>query len=338
MSKINFIINKMKSMDHRKMLQRADDIAKENNRSQLVIFMDMIYCGFRYQAGYENYAAFNFCNVPDKLRSTYLTRGGNNTIIDKYNAPEYRIYFDDKSKFMKTFREYTKRDYLDLRNTSKEDFISWAKTQDTFVAKIIDSDGGRGVSKYITSLIEDMGGLYDEFQRTRAYIVETTVQQHQAMSALNPSSVNTIRVYTIYRADEDKVYIPYAFVRIGREGFTDNYSNGGMTSKLDLDTGRIMFPCSDKNGTVYEKHPITQTEFVGYTIPMWQEIIHMCKKAAKVIPQVGYVGWDVAVGEESPLFIEGNAYPGNGIPQNPNFLPDKIGMKPLMEEITGLKL
>ncbi len=325
-------------MNYRMMIRRAKEVARKNGRLTVSIFIDMVMCGFKYQAGYEDYVLFDFANVPKKLRGTYLTRGGNNIIINKLNEKGYRSYFDDKAKFLTTFNEYAKRTFFDLRRAKKEDFLSWAKTQETFIAKVIDGDGGKGVNKFTVSLIEDMDALYLELLKNKMYIIEETVKQHEKMASLNPSSINTIRVYTLFNSEKKMVYAPFAFVRVGRGGFVDNYHSGGMTSKIDIPTGKILYPCADRNNDVYEVHPITGVSFVGFEIPMWEEVIDMCIRAAMKIKQIGYVGWDVALTPDGPLLIEGNAYPGYDVPQNPLFLPDKVGIKPILQKLSGLEL
>jgi hypothetical protein len=52
----------------------------------------------------------------------------------------------------------------------------------------------------------------------------------------------------------------------------------------------------------------------------------MVKAAAVRVPQVGYVGWDVAFGVDGPMLVEGNNFPGHDIYQLPEHTPDKIGM------------
>ena len=51
-----------------------------------------------------------------------------------------------------------------------------------------------------------------------------------------------------------------------------------------------------------------------------------------MVPQVGYVGWDIAVTENGPLIIEGNHFPGHDILQMPPHVPDKIGMLPTFKK------
>lgn len=61
----------------------------------------------------------------------------------------------------------------------------------------------------------------------------------------------------------------------------------------------------------------------------------MCKKAAEVIPQVGYIGWDVAITPDKPVLVEGNTLPSYDMVQNYGHLEEKTGIKPRFEEIVG---
>ncbi|MBO5513265.1 MAG: hypothetical protein J5961_01580, partial [Mogibacterium sp.] len=61
-------------------------------------------------------------------------------------------------------------------------------------------------------------------------------------------------------------------------------------------------------------------------VPYWQEIREMIDKASRVVPTVGFVGWDVAVMEDGPVLIEGNTYPASNNIQLP-YVPDHEGMK-----------
>ena len=59
----------------------------------------------------------------------------------------------------------------------------------------------------------------------------------------------------------------------------------------------------------------------------------MVIKAAKVIPEVGIVGWDVFVNEKGPGIIEGNNYPSYDFPQFPELAVDKVGTWKKYKEI-----
>ena len=160
--------------------------------------------------------------------------------------------------------------------------------------------------------------------------------QHPAMAKIYPGSVNTIRVYTV-RPEDGEPHVIYACIRMGNSDRpVDNINAGGMYAVVDLETGKIAGPACDKEFHVYERHPRSGTELPGYQIPMWDKVMDLCHAAAAKIPGMGYVGWDVAITEDGPLFIEANNLPGHdAFPQMPSQAPDHIGFKPQFEKYLG---
>mgnify|MGYP003490077018 CR=1 FL=1 len=99
----------------------------------------MIHCGMKYQAGYMDYKLFEMYDLNDKQRKTIVTRGINNSIVKKYNNPEYMKYFHEKPLFNKKFNKYLLRDWLQLDGT-EENFeaqqptsLSRCRVQNTLV-------------------------------------------------------------------------------------------------------------------------------------------------------------------------------------------------------------
>ena len=151
----------------------------------------------------------------------------------------------------------------------------------------------------------------------KAYLVEEVVVQDDTMAMLSSGSVNTIRVITILNGD--KVSFVAGCVRMGQGGnVVDNFNSGGISSMLDVNTGTLMTDGYDKFRSNFVKHPDTGTVIKGFKIPMWDEARAMVAEAAKEVPQIRYVGWDVAISKEKcPLLIEGNSYPGQDVTQYP---------------------
>lgn len=98
------------------------------------------------------------------------------------------------------------------------------------------------------------------------------------------------------------------------------------------------YDLNDKQRIVYERHPRSGCLLKGYQIPYWDKVMDICREAAHKVPQMGYIGWDVAITKDGPLFIEANNMPGHdAFPQMPLQAPDKIGILPVFQKyIKGL--
>lgn len=65
----------------------------------------------------------------------------------------------------------------------------------------------------------------------------------------------------------------------------------------------------DGLGRSFEVHPATGKHFDEVRIPGARDAFDLCLRAALEVPQVRYVGWDVAFSRRGSILMEGNAYP-----------------------------
>ena len=135
-------------MNYFKMFKIAGAVSKKCDKSFVGVVKDMVHCGMKYQAGYYDYQEFEFYNLDEEQRATFLTRGKNNAIIIRYNDKEYMDLFDDKIAFNKKFDKFLNRDWLDLKETDQKSFSAFMKKHPVIIAKPADGIGGIGVDKY----------------------------------------------------------------------------------------------------------------------------------------------------------------------------------------------
>ena len=83
-----------------------------------------------------------------------------------------------------------------------------------------------------------------------------------------------------------------------------------MFANIDIDTGRVISDACDYEENLYTVHPKTGVMFKGFVIPYWNDILKLVEQASKVVPEVGYIGWDVAITPNGPIIVEGNNCPG----------------------------
>jgi hypothetical protein len=141
------------------------------------------------------------------------------------------------------------------------------------------------------------------------WLLEEYLPQHEAISALNPDSLNTIRMLTIQRGDA--FLVRGAFLRVGRAGSqVDNTSQGGLACPIDVATGRIVSALDlTLHRNDYQTHPDTGTALVGLVIPHWPECLRLAATALSAFPHMSFAGLDVAIGRDGPYVIELNVYP-----------------------------
>lgn len=336
MNKIRFIFKRIKEMDYKSLFEMVGKLHAKTGKSRVFLFFDIIICGLKYGAGYRDYELYEFWSLSGKQRKTYVVRTTNNLIISHCNKREFYDRLNDKIQFNTAYNEFLHRDWLDFRNASKEDFMRFIDGKKAIILKPVDQCCGIGVEKLTVSDYGSYDEIFD-FLRAKpgADLLEDYIVQHPRISEIYPNSVNTIRVMTLLGLDGNVNFI-FAAIRIGNGGkVVDNINNGGICSPVDLESGEILFPGYDKDGNEYETHPMTGHPIKGFVIPFWKEAKDMVVRAAAVTPEIRYCGWDVAVTENGPLFVEANNMPGYDILQLPSHNPQKIGMKPLYQKFLG---
>ena len=326
MSKIKYLFKRILKMNYKKFFDTINLVHKRSNKNRIYIFFDIIICGLKYQAGYMDYNLFEMYNMNSKERKTIITRGINNSFIKKYNDQSQIYKFEDKVEFNKIFDKYLNREWLYLSEASLEDFKKYIKGKTEIIVKPIDSSCGTGI-EIIDPRKKDAKELYDTLIKNGQLLVEDVVKQNKEISDIYPHSVNTLRVVTINKK------VVAAYLRIGNKGnVVDNFNHGGMATKVNIENGLIEYPAIDKESKVYDVHPETKKAIVGVTVPMWDEVVKLCEEISHIIPEVGYVGWDICVGDKKLYLIEGNDFPGHDIYQLPVHRSDNYGDLPIFEK------
>ena len=332
MSKVVYYIKRVFKLNFKAMFQTVVKISNRSNKNRGVIFFDMIISSLRYGAGYTDYFLFYFENLNSGQRKTYITRTVNNSYLKEMNDSSYYNLFSDKGKFNDCFKEEINRDFIILKPDGLDDFKEFVKKHPTFIAKVISATGGIGVEKIETNEETNVEDLFNELMANKQQLLEEYVIQHEDLNKLCAASVNTLRIVTARKNGKTTVLVKIIRVGDGVEA-VDNFHKGGMFTIFD-EQGIITKPAVNREGEVFDKHPVTQTEFIGFTIPYYKEAIALCDRASKKIPEVGLVGWDIAITPSGPVMIEGNELPGYDLYQSKVHLDEnKHGLKPLFDEV-----
>ncbi len=329
---LSYLVRRIADMDYKNMFHTVEKIHKRSGKNRVFLFCDMVFCGFRYLAGYADYDLFQFYRLNSKQRATYLTRGKNNQAVRCLNDPEYTHLFEDKAQFNQKFAPFIHRESMNLKNSSIQDFSYFMQRHPVVIAKPADGICGRGVLKTSLSDFVDAKDMYHFLTESKRTLIEQVVEQHDDISEIYPNSVNTLRIVTILKEDHTADVV-FSSIRIGNNGsFVDNLNSGGMSALVDTATGTIVKAGEDKDLATYETHPVTGKPIVGFTIPMFDKALELCRQAATVVPQIRYVAWDVAMTNDGPELIEGNTFPGHDIMQLSSQRENGMGILPVFQK------
>jgi len=334
MRKLKYILKAIKNMDFKNMIKVAKKVAKKSHKLTIYILIDIVVCGFKYGAGYYDYQEFEFYNLKKDERKTYLTRTKNNLIIRTYNNKEYFHLFDQKEEFNDLFKKYLKRDYLVIDENSFTKFKKFIAKHNSIIVKPLDGEGGKGVEKYEIDEECNLEALFNTLLIRKQFLIEECILQHEKINKLYADSINSLRLFTFY--DGNETYVLNSVFKIGNGGVTDNFSSGSMYTFLD-EKGKVICPAIDRDDNYFEKHPITNEEIIDFEVPLYKEACELVKKAALIVPEIRYVGWDVAISPKGPVIIEGNSFPGV-FQMKPSFSENHVGLIPKYQKYMNIDL
>lgn len=320
--------NRVQKRNQKRALQAiVEEYAKEIHMPLSDLQKDIKACQKKYKITVEDYINFDFDKLTEEERSTYLTNGYMENFIKIFNDAEGLKKFKDKSVFDSIYKEYLKRDYLSTENLSPDSLRNFIKGKEKIVYKPLDLSLGQGFK--IIDCNDSLESIYKDIKEQKIGIIEDYIIQHPELNKI-ASSVNTIRVVTFNTGKDCQIIS--ACLRMGVGKSVDNFCAGGIAAGIDLKTGKVNTTAIDKKKHRYKEHPISKVKLEGFQIPYWNEVIKLVKKCYNLVPEVRYIGFDVAITKEGPIIVEGNAsLPDYMIMQSVN--ENKQGLKPELDKI-----
>ncbi len=270
-------------------------------------------------------------NIKNYFPANYLDR-----ITSFFNEKEFTFTLENKLYFDFYYRQFNIRLPKTLMYNLKDCFIFGSNQfqlnspqafQSTLldifnrnpdynsiiIKKMYGSYGGYEIYKLFKHQCENdteyINTIYSKVIKS-GFLFQETIIQHEEIDKLNPSCINTIRFDTFIH-DNGDIDIISGFIRINiNNSHLDNITQGGYGIGINLNNGKLKKCgyCQPSYGiNVITSHPITGTIFEGFQIPYFEEAKQLVKSAAKFMPGLRLVGWDVAIDRSGPILIEGNS-------------------------------
>lgn len=262
----------------------------------------------KYYWNFDEFFLYDYASLNELERSSFVPEYEKNIFCDKANDNIDDLIFHDKWSTYMTFQKYYKRDACLLKTVEdlkSSPFLNFIEKHKAFILKPVHAATGRGIDVFKCDNCSDAISKLSPILSGDPFILEELIVQSDDLASFHPSSVNTVRIST-FRYGNSDTEILYPFIKFGTGGnFVDNGGRGGIICKIDLSTGEIV-AAVDESPAYYSHHPNTGKKIVGYKIPYWDDALALAKELAEVLPNVRYVGWDLALTDEGWVMVEGN--------------------------------
>ena len=296
--------------DFAKSNTHGQHVTKEEEKRIRALFepyfpVDLSFHNFFYEKVPEN-RAINY--IPDEIHYNY---------VDAYfNDWREANYADNKCFYPRMFQGIRHPDTLayrmngmwfvgDYQPVTREQMLRvLAEEPEIVVKKAMGSEGGLGVFFVKgTEFPSVEGRIRDDI------VIQRPIVQHPQLSAVNPTSINTIRILSLLSEDGVKLYS--AVLRIGTGGArVDNGTSGGISCGITWE-GRLKkyayLVCGDR----CDVHPDTGLVFEGHAIPSFDKCMELVPKLHWQVPRFRMISWDFSVNPEGePVLVEANLHYG----------------------------
>lgn len=263
--------------------------------------------------------------------NNYLSDFGRNK-TSKING-RYSIILDDKVLFEKLLKDYNVcpvtygeikngKLYIEKQEADINTLLKLMYEKKKIILKPLIGGGGKGIVKlemkegniYFNESIISTEELSLKIKNIERYIISEYLENGEYLKGVFNETCNTIRIITMIDPKTNLPFIAIAIQKIGSSSTfpVDNVWNGGYTSKIDLETGKLgrVAYHTNKNRTIVwdVKHKDSDKEIKGLVIENWDEVKKLILILAKELNFINYIGWDVLVSENGIKVIEGNNY------------------------------
>ena len=255
----------------------------------------------------SNYIYLEFWRKSHWERKTYLLSRKRNRIyhyLKSHTTAEQFARIKNKLQFNRFFRDFIHREFLYAAECDEETIRAFIEKHGVILAKEEAKMMGKGIRR-ITKEEADSALLKQLI--SGQYLLEEYIVQHPALAKINSSSVNTVRIATVIDAQKH-AHVAGACLRCGAPGsYVDNFHAGGVAYPIDTDLGIVVNVGKSANALDrFFVHPGSDIPMIGFQIPNWDILISQVIKAAEMVPEMLFLGWDIAITEDGVEFVEAN--------------------------------
>lgn len=271
------------------------------------------------------YYIFSLHDDGDRRAGTYIQRFETKTCYFRLLKAHKGTPLNDKRRFAEFCADHGIRSVETLMNLDGKHPGGRLPDRDLFI-KPTTGRGGRGAERWDSiapSIFSGPAGEQlsgDELlarlvekSGERPLIVQPRMHPHPDLTSVTAGALPTARILTcLDTAGEPKVMAAMMRTSFGKNRTVDNLHAGGIGALVDVASGTLSKASnlgSDARLGWFSVHPDSGEPIEGKVIPFWEEAKSAVAKAHLSFNDRVVVGWDIAILEDGPIFIEGNGNP-----------------------------
>lgn len=192
---------------------------------------------------------------------------------------------------------------------SKGVYARGLKVLERHGATLVDQSGERfSVDQLLDQLDADKG--YD------TWVIQQRVENHPLLAQLSATrAVQTARAVTFVTADRRPRVLFACFKVVAGDHASDNFdygNSGNLLANVDLEKGRLEKVVGKAESGIgldpFTHHPRTGAALDGFVLPHWPALLRQAEEAALKFWPLRTIGWDIAIGPDGPVILEGNVW------------------------------
>ena len=154
-------------------------------------------------------------------------------------------------------------------------------------------------------------------EKRNDYHICEGMKQSKYLDNIYDKTVNTIRFVVLRDPKTNEFKVNSAVQRIGTKETipVDNGSRGGLTAKIDLDTGEMTSAKCIQKSVDYDRHPDSNSLIKGVKVPNWENVKKEMLALSNKFPYLYFIAWDLLLTDDGICIIEANTSSGVNILQ-----------------------
>ncbi|NLW89229.1 MAG: DUF218 domain-containing protein [Clostridiaceae bacterium] len=293
-------------------IRELNDCAKETARlmkkgplSVPMVWLNILYFRLRYHIPLIDYVRYRFWeNTRIKLLNHY-TRADNIRLVETINDQDKIQVLRDKMILLRRLGDRLGRDFTDIRESSEEAFFSFLKQHKKVIVKPRFGACGIGIRVLDRPYSEEEAMvLRQELIKGDCTLAEEFIRQHPDINRINNQAVDVLKIHTLKIGTDIQIVLVPMF-QIGKKNAT--YSHSGFMLPVDMQTGSLIF----QDPTPDELRDLIPKDYrSGKPLPFFRESLRLAEDLGKIVPELSFICWDIAIGEHGPVPVEGNGASG----------------------------